>query len=225
MHLIENSSDAYDYYALSDQDDVWDNDKLFNAIKLIKSKESGKSSFYFSNLKIVDENLNFMTKSDINFDISFVSSLIKNPATGCTIVFDRAFKKEILKVSPEYMIMHDWWLYCCAAAINCNIIYDRNSYINYRQHHNNVLGFEKGIKKMKLRIKRFLHSDNSRLRQCTELLKLSTLSKEEKGVLDLFINYKNSRKVKMKLLLNKNITTNNFITDLLFKLSIIFNKF
>ena len=225
MDLINNSDDNYDYYALSDQDDFWMNDKLYNALEMINQKDNNLPSFYFSNLIIVDESLNLLSKSNINFDISFESSLIKNPATGCTIVFDKKFKKEIKKVQPENIIMHDWWLYCYANSIDCSICYDKNSYIKYRQHSNNVLGYEKGIKKWKLRLNRFFHLNNLRLKQCQEIKKIPNLSKDKKDILDLICNYQKKIKYKIKIIFSKKYKTNSFISDLLFKINILFNKF
>ena len=58
IDLIFNSPDA-DYYALSDQDDVWDKDKLKCAIDLLQATNPDKPAMYHSNLRIVDGDLNF----------------------------------------------------------------------------------------------------------------------------------------------------------------------
>ena len=222
--LIQKSNDC-DYYAFADQDDFWEEYKVINAIKLMEKKNNKLPKFYFSNLNIVDESLNYLMTSNIKYDISFESSLIKNPATGCTVMFDKKFRDIIIKIKPNYVIMHDWWLYCIANSIDCNVIYDKSSYIKYRQHANNVFGYESGIKKIRLRLSRFLHSDNSRLKQCIELLNVKNISDDKLETIKMLSEYKKKFSIKIKILFSKNIKTNDFITDILFKISVLFNKY
>ena len=59
--ISENTSD--DYYALSDQDDIWDEDKLIIAIKKLQKCDTTKPALYFSNFRIVDENNTFYRNS------------------------------------------------------------------------------------------------------------------------------------------------------------------
>jgi hypothetical protein len=61
-----------------------------------------------------------------------------NNAAGCTAIYNHALS-DLFQVSPEYAVMHDWWLYLTAAA------FGKISAIHYptvlhRQHKGNVSG-------------------------------------------------------------------------------------
>ena len=61
------------------------------------------------------------------------------------------FNKELMKIlhiyRPLNISMHDAWVYRLAKSIDSTIVFDKESYILYRQHSNNVIGAlkEKGI--------------------------------------------------------------------------------
>ena len=50
--------DEADYYAFSDQDDVWEKDKLSTAIEILEEESQSTPLLYCSALQRVDENLN-----------------------------------------------------------------------------------------------------------------------------------------------------------------------
>ena len=98
MELIKISSNA-DYYAFCDQDDVWDSDKLISAISKIECYDN-IPAIYSSNTKLVDSNLNFIKKEDKNPVTTLGSAIIKNYATGCTVVFNKKLM-DLLKKSSD----------------------------------------------------------------------------------------------------------------------------
>lgn len=143
------------YYAFSDQDDFWEEDKLFNAILGIGQYDS--PCLYCSNLKIVNKNLEFQKFMYENKPIIKKNeSLINNFATGCTTVINRELLELYSSLKrPKNAVMHDWWLYCLANYFG-TVIYDSNAYILYRQHENNVYGARMLTKLAK--IKNFINS-------------------------------------------------------------------
>ena len=138
--LMENYSDS-DYFALSDQDDVWDSDKLECAINMINQENNNIPLLYYSNLRIVDQNLTFYRNSHSSPHISRnkYAAFIENLATGCTIVYNRRMAQLIKQKKPCNFSMHDAWLYLVGAVFGKNI-YDYEPHICYRQHENNVIG-------------------------------------------------------------------------------------
>ena len=52
--IFANKNTSFDYYAFSDQDDVWMKEKLSSAIEMLKKNSK---NVYSSNLTIVNENL------------------------------------------------------------------------------------------------------------------------------------------------------------------------
>ena len=60
LTLLRNAPEA-DYYAFSDQDDIWDSDKLITAIKQLKKQEN--LALYHCNSRLVDSAGNEMAPS------------------------------------------------------------------------------------------------------------------------------------------------------------------
>ena len=54
LELLSKEYDA-DYFALADQDDIWDKDKISVAIEKLKTLPADKPALYHSNLRIVDQ--------------------------------------------------------------------------------------------------------------------------------------------------------------------------
>ncbi len=226
MDLVNNSGD-FDYYAFSDQDDVWEPKKLISAIN--KLKQSDKPSLYLSAMDIVDENLNFIEKKQIEGNFCFEGEMIKNFATGCTQVFNKALNKIIKSYTPNYIIMHDSWITRVCYAIGGNVIIDENSYIKYRQHKGNVLGYQdKGLQKLKRQFKiAFVDKVCMRVNIAKELKNgyENLLTTNAKEVIDNLISYTYDKKAKKWLLQNKNFRTKDEKLNKKMKLSIHLNRF
>lgn len=154
LSLIECAPEA-EYYALCDQDDVWDPDKVEVAIETIQ-QYSDKPALYSGNTRLVDQELNFIKNETLNPETSLGSAIVKNYATGCTIVFNRKLMLEINQHRPEGIPFHDWWLNLVCLSVGGVSIYDTNPHMSYRQHGNNVVsGNDNAIKKWKARFKRY----------------------------------------------------------------------
>lgn len=226
MDLI-NKSGNFDYYAFSDQDDVWKPKKLISAIN--KLKQSNKPSLYMSSLEIVDENLNFIETKQVDGNFCFEGEMIKNFATGCTQVFNKTLMKIIKSYTPNYIIMHDSWITRVCYAIGGNVIIDNNSNILYRQHQGNVLGYQdEGFQKLKRQFKiAFLNKVRMRVNIAKELKNgyENLLSSNAREVIDNLISYPYDKKAKKWLLENKNFRTKDPKMNRKMKLSIYLNRF
>ena len=226
MDLI-NKSGNFDYYAFSDQDDVWKPKKLISAIN--KLKQSNKPSLYMSSLEIVDESLNFIETKQVDGNFCFEGEMIKNFATGCTQVFNKTLMKIIKSYTPNYIIMHDSWITRVCYAIGGNVIIDNNSNILYRQHQGNVLGYQdEGFQKLKRQFKiAFLNKVRMRVNIAEELKNgyENLLTSNAREVIDNLISYPYDKKAKKWLLENKNFRTKDPKMNRKMKLSIYLNRF
>lgn len=226
MDLI-NKSDEVSYYAFADQDDVWKPNKLISAIN--KMKEDNRPELYMSALEIVDEDLNPIEIKQVTGNFTFEGAMIKNFATGCTLVFNKNLRDIIKIYNPNYLIMHDSWITRVCYAVGGNVIIDENYYIKYRQHSANVLGYkDDGIKKLKRQFKiAFKNNVSMRVNIAKELKQgyNEMLTENAKEIVNNLINYQQDKKAKKWLLKNKNFRTNNFIINIKMKLAIILNKF
>lgn len=204
-----------DYYAFSDQDDIWDKRKLLRAVELLDKLDSQKPALYFSNLEYTDENIRslglvypkkpYYTKKN---------SLIWNYAYGCTEVFNRKAAEMYCKGLGKRMWMHDYWLYLIGMHLG-NCYYDDKSYISYRQHGANSVGFNHSIRrKLKNKLSSIKKLNESpRIDMAEDFLTTYSewLSDDSKIALNSFIGNKYSFKTRMSSMFDKEYYVFNFI--------------
>ena len=146
IDLILKVENKYDFFAFSDQDDFWMENKIEEAIERIKDEDL--PTIYFSNAELVNSKLDPLKeklyKTELKNDI--YTTMCAANIIGCTMVFNKKML-EVIKQGgmPETVIMHDSYLSRVCMAIGGKIIYDSNAYIKYRQHQNNVLGVKSSI--------------------------------------------------------------------------------
>lgn len=227
MDLIYNSNEA-DYYAFADQDDVWDSKKIISAINKMKGKEN-EPTLYISALQVVDENLNEIEFRKVQGNFCLEGEMVKNFATGCTQVFNNNLRNLLKKHKPEFIVMHDSWITRVCYAVGGNVIIDENSYIKYRQHEKNLIGYKDAkLKKIKKQYK-MAFKRNIRMRaQIARELKSGypeEITIEANQLANNLINYNFDIRAKRWLLQNKKFRTNdNYINFKMF-IAIVLNKF
>jgi rhamnosyltransferase len=137
------------YYMFCDQDDIWLNNKIditFNEfIKLEHAQSESKPLLVFTNLFVVDKNLNIISDSmwEYNRTIKIMAPYrylyISPLATGCTMLFNDKAKTEALKYT-QHALMHDSLLALTVVVSGGQVKAVQECTIYYRQHLNNVYG-------------------------------------------------------------------------------------
>lgn len=164
----------YDYFAFSDQDDVWMKEKLKSALPFFNS-QSMSPQLYCSNLYVVDAKLyplGMMRKPMKSYNKA--NALIESFATGCTFVFNRKVVELFYEYSPQFLIHHDLWVFHSCLFLG-NVYYDNNSYIYYRQHISNVVGAKNTLSlrwRSRLHSLRTLFEQHYREQEAKELLRV-----------------------------------------------------
>lgn len=140
-----------DYVMLCDQDDVWLQNKIEKTLAKMNSMEAlyGDSMplLVFTDLKVVDSRLKIISDSyqkTMAADFSKTSLhhiMVQNILAGCTAMYNKALA-DIIRNSPDYMVMHDWWLILLASAFGQIGVVDEQT-ILYRQHETNDTGVKK----------------------------------------------------------------------------------
>lgn len=170
--LIDNK--GYDFYAFSDQDDVWNLDKIDRA--LTKIGRNIGPCLYCSNAELVDANLNpfgrNVYKQHPKLDLCTMTCA--GGLLGCTMVFNKSLAEIIWMNSvPQKMVLHDFYLAVLCKAVGGKIIYDEYASMKYRQHGNNVVGVAATKKNIiKSRIKSIVCKKKvSIAEQCEDILR------------------------------------------------------
>lgn len=226
MNLLFTAKE-YNYYAFSDQDDVWDKNKLYVAVSKLKEGYD----LYGGKKSIVDSELNILNIEDeIPVSLELGSVILRCRVSGCTMVFTKNLREKLLKYDPIVLSMHDSWVLKVAVSVG-KVFFDNNKYILYRQHSNNVVGAKKSFinqfKERILNLKKRKEQTFVRLSMAKELYNnyVDFLSKNDKENLYYFINYKENFKYRLKLLKRDFIQGDNFLDTCLIKILILIGLF
>lgn len=227
MDLLSKAQES-DYYAFCDQDDVWLPNKLAVAVDKLMGHEQ-EVALYLSKTKLVDADLNEIDSHSNHYYYTFGESFLRNPATGCTMVFNHKLKNVVVSYQPSFLYMHDGWVYKICLMLNGFLYADQESYILYRQHQQNVVGGGRSfIKRWKRRYNVFVKR-NAGVRYLTnkELYKgySKIIPNENKQLMEACLHYKDSLWSKFHFVLNRSITTPHRSTKFYFVLACLLNKY
>lgn len=226
FNLMENAPKS-EFYAFCDQDDIWKPNKLYSAIKELKKFNNKKPALYFSKAQLYNQKLKKIDNEYHypNESFELPQALLGNNATGCTMVFNERLLKYVNKYEPDYLLMHDHWLYLLCLALDGNIKYDKNSYIKYRQHDNNVCG-NTGSFIQRFKNSGFFDNNNIRSKISCELLKgyEQDIPKKNVKLIKKVCSYNNSLMNKFSLILDSDIKKESFLSNILLIVNILFNK-
>ena len=227
LDLIKHAPDAA-YYSLADQDDIWEEDKLFSGIQMLKKKKGEVPLLYHCNTRVVNKDLEFIRngKKDIRVKSKY-SSLMENRATGCTMIFNVPAKELINSCDPTYVSMHDTWIYLIISFFGV-VIYDIRPHMSYRQHGNNVIGASVSkTTHIKNKIKRILDFNKMpryKLAQSFLAMYGNRLSVEEFSKVKKLVDYKKSLKGKMRLMVDQDFKSDSFARNVEYFLLTIFGN-
>ena len=238
--LINKADSENNYYAFSDQDDVWLPDKISRAILILKKYSINEPALYCSDKIIVDQQLSPCDTSikQLVKKVSFGNALVQNMCTGCTAVMNHKLFELIKYHIPEYTIMHDWWFYLTASCFG-NVYYDSESLILYRQHGNNTFGTLLSRKALlEYRIKQLFNQRGEIYKQVEEFKKIFFDSVETQSLNDFtqvslnknqelvneLLNSKKLLKYRLRLMFEPQIYRQKTLDNLILKLIILLGK-
>ncbi len=226
MDLLKHADDSADLYAFSDQDDVWDKDKIFVAANAIG--EETQPALYFCQTRLVDRQLNDLPQMPITPKLTYGEALVYQFVSGCTMVINKPLRDVVNQYSPEYLRMHDMWIYDVALAIGASIFFDSVPHIKYRQHTDNSVGQTASVlNQWKERFQRMSKREQIRLHTAQELLKgyAKHMTPANRVLTEKVAGYRSSARNKLSLLLSRDITPSNKTIALTSRLAIMMNRF
>lgn len=225
-NLLQKAPDS-PFYAFCDQDDVWDKDKLKVAVdKLVSAGDM--PALYFCQTRLVDASLNEIESVKISPLLTYDEALIYHFVTGCTMVINSAMREVLLRYTPEFIRMHDIWIYNVAQAVGAKVFFDSIPHISYRQHGGNVIGQANSFKTVwKARVERIKKDNCIRSRLAKELLNgySDVMSSKNLLLTKMAANYKDNFASWMKLLFTGRLKCSPFSINVTSKIAILLRIF
>ncbi|KRL41532.1 glycosyltransferase family 2 protein [Liquorilactobacillus nagelii] len=146
--ILAKKMQSFDYYALSDQDDVWNEDKLEKLIVFLESKNKMPLLVY-SDFSIINETGSLVLKSmnkkiNLNFGNPINVFFSHEYMWGCTCMFNYLLLRRLPEISSEKVrkrnaFIHDGNLLKFAVIYGQAFFFDE-ALVNYRRHSSNASG-------------------------------------------------------------------------------------
>jgi glycosyltransferase involved in cell wall biosynthesis len=148
LSLACDPSIACDYFAYSDQDDVWQPEKLSRAVAWLDTRLPHVPAMYCSRTMLIDEDGRRCGYSRAyRRTPSFRNALVQSIASGNTIVFNEAARRLLVVAGSAAKVpSHDWWTYLLTTGAGGEVYYDQIPQVQYRMHGENVIGTNAGLR-------------------------------------------------------------------------------
>ena len=152
LTLLRDAPRDVPYAALSDQDDVWQPDKLRRAIAALEAVPDDVPALYCARTMVVAENLAEIGISPaFGRAPAFENALVQSIGGGNTMVLNRAAQDLVADLADEVLrgpgtvVAHDWWLYQVITGCGGRVLRDGAPVLLYRQHGGNVIGANRSL--------------------------------------------------------------------------------
>lgn len=223
------ASPQSDYYAFSDQDDIWFKNKLINGINHFEGLSMKKPIMYHCNKITVDEQLKPLPHQikRLSQPLNRQNAIVQEYAQGCSIIINNTARNLVLQYIPQNKIAHDFWVGMICYLFG-EVIYDSESQFYHISHGTNTSG-EGNIKKSWLsRLKKYFSNANVYYAPAKELLDCpiynSLLNNKDKDFINKLISYKHNIWAKLSLLFSYKFRRASLLGTLSLKTAILFNK-
>lgn len=227
MELLEKADEEVGYYAFADQDDIWLSDKLYAAVARMENDKE-VPALYFSRTQPVNEQMEPLPALTFTPRVTFGEALMCHVATGHTMVMNAALRRVVLQYRPDFLPMHDMWVYLVALAVGAKVYYDEKPHVHYRQHSENVLGIrESACARWKRRWTEWREGRQEFSRLAEEVRKgfFEMMPDDEQRVLTLFLDAKHRCLSRVQLLCAPEFRSGNRGRNLRFLLTVLTNSF
>nr|WP_080378175.1 glycosyltransferase family 2 protein [Pseudomonas syringae] len=158
ISLVQRPEIEADYFAFSDQDDVWFSDKLERSVNRLEHLDSSKPALYCSRTRLVDADLKVIGVSPLfSKPPSFKNALVQSLAGANTMLINQTARGLLVRL-PEHspLIAHDWLTYLLVTGCGGEVCYDAEPCLDYRQHSGNLIGANASTRDRLVRFRKML---------------------------------------------------------------------
>lgn len=144
LRLIRNAAEA-DYYAFSDQDDVWQPDKCERAVRMLK--KTNNCHLYVSAIVNTNEKLAPVSVQKFDGNKTMKSVFVRNRYPGCAMVFDHAVLRKASQLRfPRKGIIPSHDMIISALAYMMGEVYtDNRAAVYHRRCRGSITAGGRGI--------------------------------------------------------------------------------
>ena len=143
LFALKEIKGDFDFYGFSDQDDIWEKEKIEISIDALNKNNIDKPMLFFSRTSYYDQDCSKKIGESKIFKKRpiFANSLIQNIAGGNTMLMNINAKKLIVKsLNSSIYTHHDWYCYQLISGTGGKVIYSFEKTLKYRQHGKNQIG-------------------------------------------------------------------------------------
>lgn len=158
ISLVRRPELKADYFAFSDQDDVWFKDKLARSVSRLELLGRKNPALYCSTTRLVDADRNVIGVSKLfTRPPSFQNALVQSIAGANTMLINGAARQLLLQLPDRApLIAHDWLSYLLVTGCGGKVIYDAEPTLEYRQHSGNLIGANASSRDRLIRLRKML---------------------------------------------------------------------
>ncbi|WP_122574139.1 glycosyltransferase family 2 protein [Pseudomonas syringae] len=147
MSLIRRPEVSGDYFAFSDQDDIWLPDKLQKSVAALRSSDGSLPELYCSRTALINERGDIIGATPLmSKPPTFQNALVESIAGANTMLINGAVRDLLLLVPAQCsLVTHDWLIYMLVTGCGGKVVYDGAPSLYYRQHGDNLIGASSGF--------------------------------------------------------------------------------
>lgn len=223
---------GFEYYAFSDQDDVWKPEKLITGVKAIMHEEEQHGK----NIPVVWQSSHIYTDSELNplfvrsrakRVTSLESFLLRPYGSGNALVFNARVRELMEKVYAAGCLdaCHDFWTALVAHAFGGTVILSPNAFVLFRQHGRNTSGTPLTFhSRLKSEWRKILIHENWGPKLASTLLKCygDELSPSVRDTIILATECKNNFMYRLRILFSPKFRTGDIRLTIIGKLKVLF---
>ena len=232
LFALKEIKDDFAYYGFSDQDDIWEKDKIKISIDALNKKGNEKPILFSSRTAYFNEDCTKKIGESKVFRKKpiFANSLIQNVGGGNTMLMNKKAKKLIeSSLNSDEYTHHDWFCYQLISGAGGEVIFSLEKTLKYRQHGKNLIGRNdrKGDKFRRLKkffsgsFKNWIDINLSNIENNKSLIETKNLK-----ILENFEKCRNSKNLFTKIIFYRKsgVFRQSSLENLIFFIGILFNK-
>ena len=231
IELLYSSDLKYDYYAFSDQDDIWLDHKLINCIRLMERDENKGIKMAHCNSLSVDSELNERKEQErrIAYPSNYKAAIATEYFQGCGMVWNKEAMCRIKKYKPVNTdLAHDYWVGLICYLFGKVYFIEKPQFYHIRYADNSSA--DGNVYKGRLRrLTSLMKGKSVYMNPSKDLVVGYRKYLESRQEIVEFLNkiqcYRQNRIIKLSLIMDKQFVRPSKLATIIFKYNILSNRY